>query len=44
MTQALDAQVRNVVPTLPAVAGGITPMNAQQRWTQLFQRIRAGQI
>ena len=28
MTQALDAQLRNVVPTLPAVAGGITPMNA----------------
>jgi hypothetical protein len=44
MTQALDAEVRNVVPALPAVAGGITTMNAQQCWTQLFQQIQAGQI
>lgn len=44
MTRALDAEIRNVVPALPAVAGGITTLNAQQRWTQLLQQIQAGQI
>jgi hypothetical protein len=44
MTQALVAEVRNVVPALPAVPGGITTMNAQHCWTQLFQQIQAGNV
>jgi hypothetical protein len=44
MTQALDTEIRNVAPRLPAMPGGITTLNAQQRSTQVFQQIRAGQI